>query len=77
MAEADSCFPVFANERLLSGTEHQEDLAASDDSPQTVGTAEPAFVFHQANAYEEGQQVVVDCVRYPEMPDFKQVISCN
>ena len=76
MAEDGSFFPV-AHERVLSCTERQEELAASNGSSQTVGTAEPAFVFHQANAYEEGQQVVVDCVRYPEMPDFKQVTSCH
>ena len=76
VAENGCFFPV-AHDCLLSCTEHQEELAASNNSLQTVGTAAPAFVFHQANAYEEGQQVVVDCVRYPDMPDFKQVNSCN
>ena len=35
--------------------------------------APPAFVFHSANAYEDGSRVVVDCVCYQRMPDFEQV----
>ena len=35
--------------------------------------APPAFVFHSANAYEDGGQLVADCVCYPRMPDFEQV----
>lgn len=35
---------------------------------------EPAFVFHQANAFCSADgRVVVDCVRYPKMPTFDQV----
>ena len=35
--------------------------------------APPAFVFHSANAYEEGGRLIADCVCYPRMPDFEQV----
>eukprot|EP00891_Asterochloris_glomerata_P008177 jgi/Astpho2/8177/Aster-03105 len=33
--------------------------------------AEPGFVFHHANAYVEDGHIIVDCVRYPRLPDFK------
>ena len=35
--------------------------------------APPAFVFHSANAYEDGGRLIADCVCYPRMPDFEQV----
>ena len=48
---------------------------ASSCAQQTITGQEAAFVFHQANAYEseDGQSVIVDCIRYPSMPDFEQV----
>ena len=48
---------------------------ASSCGQQTVPGQEAAFVFHQANAYEseDGRSMIVDCIRYPSMPDFEQV----
>lgn len=71
-------------ENLASSTD--ADVAAISCSStlevSTAGSAhschvDPAFVFHQANAFEldDGQTVVVDCIRYPTMPDFQQVKS--
>ena len=43
---------------------------------QHMLTASAGFVFHHANAYEasqDGSTITIDCVRYPWMPDFKQV----
>ena len=33
--------------------------------------AEAGFVFHHANTYVEDGRIIVDCVRYPRLPDFK------
>ena len=48
---------------------------ASTCGQPPIPSQEAAFVFHQANSYEseDGRSVIVDCIRYPSMPDFEQV----
>ena len=48
-------------------------LVGNAGCPPVRLEAPPAFVFHSANAYEEGGRLIADCVCYPRMPDFAQV----
>lgn len=73
---SDSQAATAAN--ISEGAAQALHLSAKDGDccgQQTVHSQEAAFVFHQANSYEseDGRTVVVDCIRYPSMPDFEQV----